>query len=306
MPSASTTILRRHGSTRRNEIVRWAGWLLLSLIVHGLLLDPLAHWFFQADAPAAVPAPRLAVRLASPPAVAPAQRVVEPPARQIVDAPAVPDRRPPEQTDLLGRIDQRVEQESIAPDLGEAANRAGQAPPIDAAPAEPAPEKAPVESADSGVRRGQDLARFLPDPTAAFPGAPPSEGRSTQRNAVDRPTGPVTLLNTRSSPFADYLIERGYRAVRLLDLNVELTAWYAGDLRNLRLPAVVVVDIDATGRVLAAAVEEPSGSDKVDRMLVNALRGAVTGKAPPAEALENGQVRIVMALERNVLKIGIR
>jgi hypothetical protein len=299
VPSASTTISRRHGSARRNEIVRWAGWLLLSLLVHSLLLDPLAQWFFRADAPLPEPAPRLAVRLASPPPTAA-------PARQIVDAPAAPDQRPPEQTDLLGRVDQRVEQESIAPDLGEAVNRAGQAAPADAANTTPAPQNPPAEAADREASRGQDLARFMPDPAAAFPSAPPAEGRSTQRNAVDRPTGPVTLLNTRSSPYADYLIERGHRAVRLLELNVELTSWYSGDLQNLRLPAVVLVDIDAAGRVLAAAVEEPSGSDKVDRMLVNALRGAVTGKAPPAEALERGQVRIVMALERNVLKIGIR
>lgn len=278
---------------------------MLSLLVHALLLDPLARWFLRTgDAPPAAP-PKLAVRLAPTPAPLPVPLPAVEPGRQIVDAPPVADRRTPERAELLGRIDQRVEEEMIAPDLGEAVNRAGQAPPVDA-PAAEAREAPPADAARVETPRGQDLARFLPDPATALPAAPPAEGRSTQRNAVERPTGPVTLLNTRSSPFADYLIERGHRAVRLLELNVELTSWYAGDLRGLRLPAVVTVEVDAAGRVLGDSIEEPSGSAKVDRMLVNALRGAVAGKAPPPEALEEGRVRIVMALERNVLKIGIR
>lgn len=297
MPTASTTIPRPPDSPRRREALRWSGWLLLSLLLHALLLDPLGGWLFDGAPPPAPPKP-LKVRLA--PAPPPDST-----ARQIVDAPPVADLRPPEKAEFLGRIDQRVENETIAPALGEAVNRAGETPPSEAVapPAEPAPES---ESAAKAAPRGQDLARFLPDSSMAMPRATPSEGQSTQRNAVERPTGPVTLLNTKSSPFADYLIARGHRAVRLLDMNVELTAWYAGDLQGLRLPAVVAVEVDAAGRVLAERVESSAGSVKVDRLLLNALRGAVTGTPPPAEALKNDRVEIVLALERSILKIGIR
>lgn len=295
MATASTTIPRPYGAPRRREALRWSGWLLLSLLLHVLLLDPLDGWLFEGAPPPASPKP-LKVRLAPAPPL-------DSKARQIVDTPPVADRRPPERAELLGRVDQRVENETIAPALGEAVNRAGETPSEAVATAKRARDSG---SAAKAAPRGQDLARFLPDPSMALPRAAPGEGPSTQRNAVERPTGPVTLLNTKSSPFADYLIARGHRAVRLLDMNVELTAWYAGDLRGLRLPAVVAVEVDAAGRVLAERVESSADSAKVDRLLLNALRGAVTGTPPPAEALENDRVEIVLALERSILKIGIR
>lgn len=234
------------------------------------------------------------------PTVPPAPPVQQ--ARQVVDAPAVGPEQPPRRAELLGRRDQRVEEEMIAPQVGPSRN--ADAAPESPADAPPRPQPPDPTAAPGEARRGPDLARFLPD---RF-GPPPAggQGQSSQPNAVERRVGPVTLLDTASSPFADYLIDRGHRALRLMTLNAELTAWYAGDVRGLRLPAGVRTAVDAGGDVFDSVVEQSSGSAKVDRLLLNALRGAAQGRPPPPEALRDGRATLVLVLEPDVLKIGLR
>jgi hypothetical protein len=132
------------------------------------------------------------------------------------------------------------------------------------------------------------------------------EGESTQPNKVDRPFGKVTLLNTKSHPFSEYLIERGWRALRLLTLNVELSTWFYEDVKNLHFPTEVVAVVDGKGVVKTTTVTKSSGSSKVDRILLNALEGALTGFPPPAQALNQGFVEIVLILGTDSLTIGIR
>lgn len=130
--------------------------------------------------------------------------------------------------------------------------------------------------------------------------------QSTQPNKVDRLFGPVTLLNTRSHPFSAYLIERGWRALRLLTLNFELSTWYIEEVRALHFPAIVFCQVDQEGKVIQKAVEVSSGSAKVDRILLTALEGALKGFPPPKEALKDGVVEVVFALDSDHVKIGIR
>lgn len=262
--------------------------LLLSLLLHGLVLRSLDLISAAKPAPEPPPPP-LKVTLAPPPPPAPSPEL----SRQIVDAPPVASSKPPEKA-FLGVRDQSVPQETIAPNIGKAEN-------AEASESEAVPEsEAPPANAQP---QGAQLTKLLPDPYRAS--RSPSVA-SRQQNAVERQLGPVTLLNTKSHPFAQYLIDRGYRAVRLMSLNAELTTWYFGDVENLHFPAYASVVLDAEGELLSSRVEQSSGSGKVDNMLLNAIRGAVRGTPPPAEALERGRVEIVLVLEPNVLKIGIR
>jgi hypothetical protein len=64
--------------------------------------------------------------------------------------------------------------------------------------------------------------------------------------------------------------------------------------------------VDEKGRVVKKGVEATSGSPKVDRILLNALSGALEGFPPPKGALENGVAEVVLALEKDFIKIGIR
>lgn len=277
-----------------------------------MLLDSLARW--------ATPTPQLAppplrVRRATLPVPPPPQNV-----RQIVEAPAVAESEPPPDA-YLGRNNQRVERQMIAPEVGEAVQAGARDLPGSTAvpPAAVAAKAQPQEVPARTPAPGRALAQWLPDPFATTtprrelarvqpPAVTPGDDATSSRqaNAVAEPYGPVTLLNTKSHPFADYLIERGHRAMRLLTLNAELTTWYRGDLSDLRYPAVVVVTVDANGTLIADGIEQSSGSPKVDRMLLNALRGSVRGIAPPPEAVEAGRVVIVMALDSDVMRIGIR
>jgi outer membrane biosynthesis protein TonB len=64
--------------------------------------------------------------------------------------------------------------------------------------------------------------------------------------------------------------------------------------------------VDEKGRVVKKDIERTSGSPKVDRILLHALSGALEGFPPPKEALENGVVEVVLVLEKDYIKIGIR
>ncbi len=254
---------------------RLLSFLVLSLIMHLYLLGNLDA-LFERPEPAPVPAP-MAVKFA------PAQ------AQQIVDAPEVNSKAPVDDA-FLGTRDQAVQQEMIARQTGKAAN----------ADVEAAPEQPEKQAAKSS---GLELAKLLPDPYGAASAAAQA---SRQMNAIDRQFGDVTLLNTKSHPYSAYLIDRGYRAVRLLSLNAELTSWYRSDLSGVSFPAVVRADIDANGTILTDGIERSSGSRKIDRLLLNALRGAVRGSAPPPEAFENGRLQVVLALDSDIVRIGIR
>jgi len=268
---------------RRRDAVyrRRVSWfILLSLLVHAMVVG-LRQWSEPPeDASQKRPETPLKVKTARMPA---------PQQQQIVDAPPVENETPPPDEALLGRKDQRVDKEQVARELGRAENAGLPDAPLRERPNEQQPD---------------NLERFIPDPVEMA--ARGHAETSRQRNAVDREVGPLTLLNTKSSPFADYLIDRGYRALRLLTINAELTAWYRGEVGRLQLPAAVEVHIDPEGILLASSVAQSSGVGKVDNLLLNALRGAVRGRKPPAEAVEQGRVAVVLVLERSVLKIGIR
>lgn len=278
MPASTPRTLGRLGR------VWW--FLLLSLLLHAAGLLSVQYWSTLSKQ--TVPAPPvqpMRVTIA-PPEVGRSPEV----AKQIVDAPPVNQLIPKDKA-FLGVRNQAVPEETIARNLGKAENLQDQ----EGAEAEAMPQQQD--------RKGIELAKLLPDP---YKSANAGGAASRQQNAVERQFGPVTLLNTKSHPYAQYLIDRGYRAVRLLSLNAELTTWYFGDVQNLRFPAYASVSIDRHGEVLASKIEQSSGSVKVDSMLLNAIRGAVRGTAPPSEAVENGRVDIVLVLEPNVMKIGIR
>jgi hypothetical protein len=300
----------REPGVRRN--LRVALFVLLSLALHGAMATVLRTWAGLRLPPVPQTRPPLRVTVIPDlPAEADARHRAAPQARQIVDAPVAGVAIPPPDATLLGVRDQSVPREQIARELGEAVNRDGGDAGAAAQPAAtPDHERSAMLPEEQGLD-GRELARYLPDVFAPTgPVAPvrraAGQGASTQRNAIDRPTGPVTLLNTKSSPFAQYLIDRGHRALRLIDINAELATWYASDVNRMQLPAVVVVRLDGQGEVLSQGIERSSGSAKVDRLLLTALAGATRGAPPPPDALEDGEVEILLALEPTVLRIGIR
>lgn len=303
------TVAANHvdSSTPQGQPWRWLFFLFVSLLLHlgGLWLLDRYSLFKQEPSQAKSPQKmQVTIERVPPPVLPPAT----PPApvakprlsQQIVDAPPVYAATPKDKA-FLGVRDNAVPEEMIARERGRAENRQEQ---LDADPSASQVEQQSQQTREQLADQGIQLAKLLPDPYKTT--SRPAGETSRQQNAVDRKLGPLTLLNTKSHPYAQYLIDRGYRALRLLTMNSELTTWYYGDVRYLQLPAAVTVSLGPEGQVLSTLVEQSSGSSKIDGLMLNALRGAVNGVPPPEESLENGRVQIVLVLEPDVLKIGIK
>lgn len=323
-------------SSPQNPISYWILPFFLSLVIHGTIFLLLGRSSFSTPRARSIPVTVVTVtsHLSHKSRVFSTSSQREE-SRQVVDVPPAGVRERPNQG-FLGVRDQKVLREEIARDVGAPRNMLSarlSTPPHSQSPLKDERDSLRANHSETKSTKGSiERTELLPDPLAmALARQPPvsrtrprayeergelggaydentgeDQGSSRQPNKVDRLFGPVTLLNTRSHPFSAYLIQRGWRALRLLSLNVELSAWFVEDLRTLHFPVVAYCYVDQDGKVIRKGIEVSSGSAKIDRILLNALEGALRGFPPPTESLRDGITEVVLALEQDHIKIGIR
>lgn len=259
--------------------------------------------------------------------------------KQIVDLPDMNDQ-PPADTRFLATRDSVVPEQTISPVVDKPVNaqRDGASQPKGLDAGEPdavalqeqavsAPSRAVPELKPSSLGMGPK--RQEAQPPAPVRSDPPPQGlpsgtapsvpferlleiaqgdRSAQDNKIqDVPAGDVTLLNAKSSPYADYIITRTRAAIRFMTINLPLTTWRFQDVEGFRNPLEVVALVAPNGEVTAVEVIHPSGSPKLDRVVSSSLRSGVTGHVPPEGAAQpDGLVRFVFVLHDGWVQAGIR
>ncbi len=258
---------------------KWMFWLL-SLLLHALLVIVAQYTPQPATSPeeARIEPIKLRFRDAARP-------------QQIVDLDQA-EKKPLKETDLLAPKDAAAHKETVAMDAGPTSNKAQPA-------QKPEAQQKPIDTRQGDRKK---LEALIPKMAQLLPGQ-----ISRQSNYIERNKGPVTLLNAKASPYAEYFINAGHRTVRYLNVNGALMNWYLQDVQRLNFPAQVNMKINRTGSVIESTIQTSSGSGKVDRWFYNAIRSGFSSQPPPVEMFSENKnvVLIVGQLHADHIAVGL-
>ncbi len=202
--------------------------------------------------------------------------------RQIVDVPYIKEKVPHKVPHYLGKTNQSVPKETIAPLIGK-------------------PENAPVlQKKKEVVERNSKnvsiskLATLIPRPGETH--------ISMQDNLIREKVGPFTLISTTSSDLAPFVIAEGRRVLRVLQENIENYTWFYQDISTFKNNSIMKVIFDSYGKVKRTKFLMSSGSGKVDWVFYNSVRGGVISWNKRFKK----SVTLVFVLGKNYLKIYVR